>query len=111
MHNSTGRRWAWLPLALVVAASGCEPGVSPEVQAQLAAARLTELTGRRHPGLDSAAGNARQRATQALRQGAAGRRLAESSAWSRAAAADRARRERTLKTQVANLEQMVKGFE
>jgi hypothetical protein len=57
MHNSTGRRWAWLPLALVVAASGCEPGVSPEVQAQLA--MLDSLAAQRDSLFNEVADNAR----------------------------------------------------
>jgi len=37
MHNPNHTRWMWLSLAiLVVGAVGCERGVSPEVQAQLA---------------------------------------------------------------------------
>lgn len=141
MHNSTRTRWAWLPVALVLAASGCEPGISPEVQAQLA--MLDTLSAQRDSlfnevadnarllnelgtdldkveglrGLDSTAGESpisAQRGALRHKVQQVTARLAESEkrlVTSRNQL-DRARRETdTLKARVANLEQMVKGFE
>jgi len=142
MHNPNHTRWMWLSLAiLVVGAVGCERGVSPEVQAQLAS--LDTLEAQRDSLFTEVADNARllndlntdlnkveglteldstavespigaQRATLRHKVQQVTTRLAETE---RRLASSRAQLRRThqesdtLKARVASLEQTVAGFE
>lgn len=141
MRNYTRTRWTWVPLALLVAAFGCEPRVSEEVRAQLATldtlaaqrdslfnevadnarllneigSELDKVEGLTEP--DSAAGEspigARHSALRHKMQQVT-TRLADSEkrlATSRAQLRRAGREADTLKQRVASLQQMVQGFE
>jgi len=138
MLDSNRSRWTWVGFALLVAASGCEPRVGEDVQAQLATldtlaaqrdslfnevvdnarllneigAELDKVEGLKEP--DAATGEARMGGVLRDKVQQVTVRLADTEkrlATSRAQLQRTRKDADTLKVRVTSLEQMVQGFE